>query len=232
MEGSDTAGTVKAAGLPNITGEFTFSIGQASVKSYGNGATTPKNKLVNNVGNDPFTSFIETDNWVTLDASKSSAIYGNSTTVQPKSTTVKFIIKAFNAQTADSALIDVTQYASDLANRLQVADAPAVCTPFAFPSDTYVDIAEAVGQTSYSYTAPANGWISAYMSGSSTATGSTAAYLLIENQNNGIISCPYRYSGALGFGGFVPAKKGDVIMAGTSNTTISKFRFYYAQGEI
>ena len=41
----------------------------------------------------------------------------NSDTVQPNALTTRYIIKAFDGQTADSALIDITQYAQDLAGK-------------------------------------------------------------------------------------------------------------------
>ena len=40
-----------------------------------------------------------------------------SNTVQPKSITVRVAIKAFDGQTPDSALIDITQYANELATK-------------------------------------------------------------------------------------------------------------------
>jgi hypothetical protein len=52
-----------------------------------------------------------------LDASLSNPIYGASNTVQPPALTCRYIIKAFDAQTADSALIDITQYAQELAGK-------------------------------------------------------------------------------------------------------------------
>jgi microcystin-dependent protein len=51
-----------------------------------------------------------------FDASKSNPIYGNSDTVQPNALTTRYIIKAFDGQTADSALIDITQYAEAVAD--------------------------------------------------------------------------------------------------------------------
>jgi hypothetical protein len=52
-----------------------------------------------------------------FDASRSNPIYGASNTVQPDALTARYIIKAFDGQTADSALIDVTQYANELAGK-------------------------------------------------------------------------------------------------------------------
>ena len=90
VEGSSSAGTVKAAGLPNITGSFyinvptsngsnlnsqtvdatgSFEANHITTDSYGMSfaSMTPKNK----------------PSGVNIDASRSSSVYGNSTTVQP-----------------------------------------------------------------------------------------------------------------------------------------------------
>ena len=110
IQGNSTSGTVKSAGLPNITGSF---------------------KCVDNLG-DPvtgaFTGEVYGYSFASLgtgrdctkysfDASLSNPIYGNSNTVQPNALTARYIIKAFDGQTADSALIDVTQYANELAGK-------------------------------------------------------------------------------------------------------------------
>ena len=86
LEGSATAGTVKEAGLPNITGVTTglrtwyfpgpsgaFAIQSDTYGPYGKDGTGRVFKF---------------------DASRCSAIYGNSTTVQPPSVTVRYLIKA------------------------------------------------------------------------------------------------------------------------------------------
>ena len=88
VEGSATSGTVKSAGLLNITGGF-------KAYSYNTGN-----------GNGAFTSSVSTPNvlrgstdqglnWnlYTFDASRSDSIYGKSTTVQPPALTMRYIIK-------------------------------------------------------------------------------------------------------------------------------------------
>ena len=87
------AGTVKVAGLPNITGEC-GSFGGENRGDVGNGPTSAlwRELGVNkNTGSD----------WgggtgiksVNMDASRCNSIYGNSTTVQPPAIQVPFIIK-------------------------------------------------------------------------------------------------------------------------------------------
>ena len=93
LEGSNTAGIVKSAGLPNIAGKAGFDVGGGSQVVYSkiSGAF---------YGSDWVSGYViatgrEGSGYsaVTLDASRSSSIYGNSDTVQPKAVTVKFCIK-------------------------------------------------------------------------------------------------------------------------------------------
>ncbi len=105
-QGGTVAGTVKQAGLPNITGTF-------NVNNYGVSGAFTKDTYQNFNDRGTTTTRIDT---VTLDASASNPIYGNSDTVQPNALTCRYIIKAFDGQTADSALIDITQYAEAVAD--------------------------------------------------------------------------------------------------------------------
>lgn len=113
-QGSTVAGVVKQAGLPNITG----SIAQVRLDStaaesgaiYQTNKTTVSYRGTNNAGTSD----------LNFDASRSSAIYGNSDTVQPPSLTCRYIIKAFDGMTPDSALIDITQYAQELAGKANI----------------------------------------------------------------------------------------------------------------
>lgn len=88
LEGDTTAGTYKSAGLPNITGSICYMWRKTAPLPTG-----------------CFSGSGQGANWgwaeastidqviATLDASRSSTIYGNSTTVQPKSLTCRIIIK-------------------------------------------------------------------------------------------------------------------------------------------
>nr|DAQ89430.1 MAG TPA: tail collar fiber protein [Caudoviricetes sp.] len=85
LEGSSAAGSYVSAGLPNFKGTFrtdfaapTGHITSQSIEvSSGIAATTRTN----------------TDETVTIDLSKASSIYGNSSTVQPPALTMRYIIK-------------------------------------------------------------------------------------------------------------------------------------------
>ena len=92
VEGSATAGTIKNAGLPNITGELSTSGTLARGNGYtGTGAIAITKFSTSYCG-------FSSDNGEVLgsfniDASRSSSIYGNSTTVQPPAVTMRYIIK-------------------------------------------------------------------------------------------------------------------------------------------
>lgn len=104
IEGSATSGTVKTAGLPNITGTTTNWSGSSSggvsyrgwVRSNGTGAFQTNSikgeKFIISgqeaIGTDYY--FLQNDSF---DASRSSSVYGNSTTVQPPAVTMRYIIK-------------------------------------------------------------------------------------------------------------------------------------------
>ena len=93
VEGSATSGTVKSAGLPNITGTLLGS-GSYSIdnESYFTGAFA----YTNAVKSKTFGSDEKNEKWnsaADFDASRSSSVYGNSTTVQPPALTMRYIIK-------------------------------------------------------------------------------------------------------------------------------------------
>lgn len=95
LEGADTAGTVKEAGLPNILG--TISLYGHSYETGISGFIDSKIIGVNcvelnNRGSGNKNHIIFRKNF--FDASRSNAIYGSSTTVQPPSVTVRYFIKA------------------------------------------------------------------------------------------------------------------------------------------
>lgn len=95
LEGSDTAGTVKSAGLPNITGTITPVGGSNSHLwvSGEAGALYNANRVTAKALVATSETYPDLASALDFDASKSNAIYGESTTVQPKAVTVKFCIK-------------------------------------------------------------------------------------------------------------------------------------------
>lgn len=88
VEGSSTSGTVKSAGLPNITGtatEVTLSANSGSGALRGT-VNNPGYGLDVSTYQDPYGT-------ITFDASLSNPIYGNANTVQPPALTMRYIIK-------------------------------------------------------------------------------------------------------------------------------------------
>lgn len=104
IQGSTTSGEEKEAGLPNITGGWMPSV-PVNYQNYVAGAVTAETKssgLVSSSGTQvaPGAGF-------KIDASKSSAVYGKSTTVQPPALTMVYIIKAFHTnEGVDSGVSD------------------------------------------------------------------------------------------------------------------------------
>ncbi len=93
VEGSATAGTVKNAGLPNITGDSATNIWTTnnSASTLGVGAIE-----LGVVASSTTRTGTNAESWsrrLGFDASKSSSIYGNSATVQPPAITMRYIIK-------------------------------------------------------------------------------------------------------------------------------------------
>lgn len=107
IEGSSTAGTVKSAGLPNIEGYFGLPSSVTAKGAFSNSTYT-------NVSEDIRTGGNTTHNCIVLNASKSSAIYGNSSTVQPPAVTMRYIIKAFEGASEESTDLAITNVANDL----------------------------------------------------------------------------------------------------------------------
>lgn len=97
IEGSSTAGTEKSAGLPNIEAYFSLrpstSTSSASLISRSGGSFTRGGATDTSAIGITTGSVSKVFEQVNLDASLSSSVYGNSTTVQPPALTMKYIIK-------------------------------------------------------------------------------------------------------------------------------------------
>ena len=83
IQGGDTP-TIKEAGLPNITGEFSTECGNWPWHDHPNSAIYQNGLISNNGG----FAGSDTDDLVKFDASRSNSIYGNSSTVQPPAITL------------------------------------------------------------------------------------------------------------------------------------------------
>lgn len=103
-----------AAGLPNITGGITGTHIRNNVGSYGcgYGAVVAGANRYAYTGSYQETS--GTGNW-SFDASRSSSIYGNSTTVQPQAVKYRAFIQLFNSAT-DTAVTTCGSVLSDISD--------------------------------------------------------------------------------------------------------------------
>lgn len=91
--GTNTVGTEKEAGLPNIEGNITYlkSVANKDLTKEWDGAF--KWTAYSTGSNLPTTTSSPNTYDIEFDASKSNAIYGNSDTVQPPSIVMNYIIK-------------------------------------------------------------------------------------------------------------------------------------------
>ena len=94
MEGSATVGTPKSAGLPNITGSFKMRPWVSSGGSTGSVITQVQGAFSATSGTDSMPAIdghaaVNYFQTLSINASNSSTVYGNSTTVQPPALTMK-----------------------------------------------------------------------------------------------------------------------------------------------
>ena len=93
IEGSSTAGTTKAAGLPNITGYIGVR-GCTNTTIFGTANGALSSETTTNLGDiNMGTTSASHPTRLYFNASNSNSIYGNSTTVQPPALTMRYIIK-------------------------------------------------------------------------------------------------------------------------------------------
>ena len=218
LQGDVTAGQVKDAGLPNITGQFRVGYAIVEFPSGACGVTEYRNVGVG-------TNFVADNTRVTLDASRSSEIYGNSTTVQPPALTTRYIIKAFDGQTADSALVDITQFENELGNKADrsLSNLTDAGKSFSFPGDTYISIP--VTANGQQYTTPADGFIKF-----TAVASNVGGYVTLATQGCYILQAQPVSGNVIGT--TISARKGDTVTLNYGSVTNLAARFYYAQGEV
>ena len=143
VEGSATAGTVKEAGLPNITA----SGGSRIDPDVLTGAfTSGTNNQMAGAG------LAIAQDGLSFDASLSNPIYGNSDTVQPPSLTALPCIKAFSSVVSDGTVV-----IGNLASEVQAKNGEWAGHN-AMPSGQYIDLT--LPASGGAVTAPADGYLS------------------------------------------------------------------------
>jgi len=108
-------GNLTEAGLPNITGYYKDNSGRIGNYTSNSGALSYKTATTSNFGDGANSSSHVTE--INFDASRSSAIYGNSSTVQPQ--TIKYLIYIVVASTPKTDIqVDIDNIATDLNGKL------------------------------------------------------------------------------------------------------------------
>lgn len=216
-------GDLVEAGLPNITGNL-YNINTWSGTADGAFAVTDTaNRDSSGSGNTTYRRF-------TLNASNSSSIYGNSTTVQPQTIKVLYYICVATSAKTDIE-VDIDDIATDLNGKADVDltnannQAKVLMSKMGMPSGTYTDLV--LGTAGANYTAPANGWV--YLNKTATDAGQ---YVEIANITGGSMSQVSRsVYNTQGIATYTPVSKGDIFSVGyTAGGNTNAFKFIYAQG--
>ena len=209
-------GDLVQAGLPNITGSF----GPCVARSSGAGAFY-------HIGQAGQTAGIGGTDApdVGFDASRSSSIYGNSTTVQPQSIKVLYYIviasSITNELNLDVADLERSKADTDLSN--VNARGTSLASGWSMPSSRYIDLT--IGAHGSSYSAPANGWFAI------RGYAASGAFLWLSNNANQIMQSGVAYSASAKGGVCIPCKKGDSVSIGYYGGALDFVRFVYAEGE-
>ena len=234
-EGSATPGTVKEAGLPNITGRI--GLGYVTKEAFDSNRNNPSldgcfkmisaTDLQNTEGNIAESWFI--NGFFGVDASLSNPTYGKSDTVQPPALTLLPCIKAFDAA-VDSGLIDITELANEVAGKADTnlsnlsAMGKAKAAHLAMPSDNYVGLSIPVTNTDV--TAPADGYFYSTIIAATALNG----FMNFINRTTGFgVMSNVPASSAEKH--FMPVRKGDVVRVEYNNLSEeTTFGFFYAEG--
>lgn len=222
-------GDLVEAGLPNITGAAVLLNGGNS----GDGAIYVKGvSTVTNVA-DGSNTYCRL-NTMGFDASRSSSIYGNSSTVQPQ--TIKCFVYIVIANSSKTEIqVDIDEVATDLNGKADTDltnatdQAKILMGGMAMPSNKYIDLT--LGASGTEYVAPANGWF--YIDKLQSGYENVLALAYPEMVNGAYIFSSYlrcvgnSYSQQLS----IPVRKGQPVKCNyDSNGTCRLFRFYYAVG--
>lgn len=219
--GVSVLGGLTQAGLPNITGYFTMET--QGVKF---GGAFYKGESTTSGNSSPAG---DTDQYVRFNASRSSAVYGKSNTVQPQSIKVLYYIVLAN-DVKNTLQVDIDEIATDLNGKADVDFTnvnnvgTSTAASWGMPSSTYTDLT--LGASGSTYTAPANGWFYVLKDVGST----TDSYLRFNNLTKDYEQEAIQRSG-FGFADIFPVSKNDVIRItyNMGGNTVA-CRFIYSNG--
>lgn len=223
----DSVGSYVPAGLPNITGDFSSYPLNSSDAHDGTGCfygTTISNKDCSVLGDDNYRTTM------TLDASRSSSIYGNSDTVQPPAT--QMYLYFYLGSTEASTIQQIAGINADTINSKADTDASnfntvgkSLLSGLSMPSERYVDLTYS---NETNYTAAANGYF--YLRGTGGNDSSFVAICLgTEASSSEYMTVKTGKENTLCV--VMPVVKGNIVTPSHSGITITNWRFYYAEGE-
>ena len=215
-------GDLVQAGLPNITGKFW--VGRSANTSEGAFVKDQTGGEYSNSGN------ASDGGHYSFDASRSSLIYGNSSTVQPQTIKGLFYIVIATSTKTDIE-VDIDEIATDLNGKADVDltncnDTGNIKMAHnAMPSSTVASIV--VGASGTTYTAPADGYFSVIYD----AIGTGGSWALLYRTDTGIgLYYPSITFAASGLREFVPVRKGDTVGFYYNAITNIDLKFIYAVG--
>lgn len=219
-------GNLIEAGLPNITGQV-YAGG-----AYGSSLFTSSSGFIQNGSNDGWRTMTQqstvsgASDTITFNASNSSSIYGNSTTVQPQTIQVMYYIVVANV-TKTEIEVDIDEIATDLNNKVDASELTDITELYptlgglAMPSNVYTNLT--LGSSGSTYSAPANGYFAI-----SRVSGGNNQWINIKKSNDMILS-QQLYNGTIRV--LCPVLKGEsVTITYTASGNLDYFRFYYAVG--
>ena len=210
------------AGLPNITADWNSAQYDGGWSANGAVYGVKNNSQEYNSSSSGMRAY--------FDASRSSAVYGKSSTVTPASTTlypwVVAYVAAIPASTAQAAAFQqgLSGKADTSLYNLSTAG-KALASGLGMPSSRYIDLT--LGASGSTYTAPANGYISIICVQTASAgwiriwTPNGMSFWLQQNASNYTMSS------------FIPVLKGVNVTIDYENVAIHSngyFRFIYAEG--
>ena len=229
--GVSALGNLTQAGLPNITGGVNLADveGNGNIIQWTDGAFTNTGSMAGGNAHIDATSgaFYQ---YFNFNASRSSAVYGKSSTVQPQSIKVLYYIVLAN-DVKNTLQVDIDEILNDLAGKADVdlsnvnATGSSTSAGWAMPSGVYSNLT--LGPSGSSYTAPANGYF--YLRKLTGSTGHVYCAMYsgslsdIQHCSNGTVADEITC--------MLPVKKGTSVGINyTATGAVSHFRFVYAVG--
>lgn len=228
----DSVGKYVAAGLPNITGTVADIPAQTTTLnlSYGTGAfgdtVTSSSKTCNSGGTSQPTTQI------TLNASYSNSIYGNSNTVQPPATQMYLYFYVGNY--IEPAISQTAGINSELfADKLDLDasnlnnNGKSLIAELGLPSTVYEDLT--LGSSGDTYYAPSNGWF--FIRKLAGTPGFNPYVALFDTTANVAVESRPGANGNVAIQLLLPVQRNHIVRVTYDATgTTEYFRFVYAEG--